>query len=197
MGEIVKENVRLYTIQIKDENDKINPTICRREKVDNKVVLTPINWIQGKFKKLELSTYYSEVLDKNLENINLYLSDDDWEYKLSTSRTSIGRTLINTLAWEKKLGELTIKVYAKEDANRKVRPRIAIYNDWEKTNWKLSIEEQKALVEPITKKDWTFVSNDYSMLDEKLKSFVDTINNKTEKKEVWITESWPEEDLPF
>jgi hypothetical protein len=125
--------------------------------------------LQGKFKKLELSNYYSEVLDKELENINLYLSDDDGEYKLSTSWTTLGRTLINTLAGEEKLGELTIQVYAKEDANRKTRPRIAIYNNNEKTNWKLSIDEQKALVEPITKKDGTFVSNDYTALDEKLK----------------------------
>jgi hypothetical protein len=43
MGEIkAQEKSQLYTIAIKDENDKINPILNRREKIDGKVILTPV-----------------------------------------------------------------------------------------------------------------------------------------------------------
>lgn len=200
MWEIQWSKAILYTVAIKDENDQINPQIVRREKVDWKTVLTPVKWLQGYFEKVELSTYHSDALDKDVENINIYLWDKDWEYRLSTAWTTVWRSLLNTLAWEKELGELTIKVYGKEK-DGKIRARVSLYNNWQMTNWKLSVEEQKKLIEPITKKDWTFVSNDYSELDNTLKWFIEEINKKASKvkdPEKFMEEKLSEEELlPF
>lgn len=190
-----KETAQLYTIQIKDEQDQIAPQICRREKINWKTVLTPIKWLKGKFSRVETSTYHSDVLNKDMENINLYLYDDEWEYKLSTWRTNLARSLLNSLAGEKELGELTISVYAKEK-DWKLRPRISVYNDWQKTNWKMTVEAQKVLIEAITKKDWTFVSNDYTELDKVLKNEIEEINKKTKYK-AEVKKEEPQEDLPF
>lgn len=203
MWEITNEaSVKLYTIAIKDENDQTNPVIQRREKLDWKVVLTPVKWLIGKFKRVELSTYHSDKLNEDKENINVYLWDKDGEYKLSTAWTSIGRNILNSLAGEKGLGELTIKVYAKAGIDGKMRPRVSIYNDWQMTSWKLSVEEQKALVEPITKKDGSFVSNDYTALDEKLTGFIEEINKKAKfvqekEAEKILEEATKDKDLPF
>ena len=202
MGEIkAQEKSQLYTIAIKDENDKINPILNRREKIDGKVILTPVKWLKGKFGRVELSTYHSESLWEDKENINIYLWDNDWEYKLSTAWTGIGRNLLNSLAWADKLWELTISVYGKADAQGKMRPRVSVYNNWQMTNWKLSVDEQKALTDKITKKDWTFVSNDYSELDNKLRSFIEDINKKaefvkSEDVEKLIADA-QDEDIPF
>lgn len=189
-----KDTATLYTIQIKDEQDQISPQINRREKIDGKIVLTPIKWLKGKFSRVELSTYHSDVLNKDMENINLYLYDDEWEYKLSTWRTNLARSMLNSLAWEKELWELTISVYAKESQG-KMRPRISVYNDWQITNWKLQIEAQKLLIEAITKKDWSFVSNDYTELDKALKNEIIEINKKAKYKV--LAKEDKDEDLPF
>lgn len=198
MWEILTENTaKLYTIQIKDEKDQIAPQICRREKQDWKVILTPIKWLKWKFSRVEVSTYHSDSLDKDMENVNLYLYDNEWEYKLSTWRTNLCRSLLNSLAGEKELWELTISVYAKE-SNWKMRPRISIYNDWQMTNWKMTVEAQKLLVEAITKKDWTFVSNDYTELDKVLKNEIEEINKKAKYKKEEVKEPTQEDpDLPF
>jgi len=203
MGEIQnQEAAKLYTIQIKDEEDKTNPVICRREKIDGKVVLTPVKWLQWKFSRVELSTYHSDTLDKDMENINIYLWDNEWEYKLSTAWTWIGRNLLNSLAWEKQLWELTIKVYAKE-SNWKMYARVSVYNDGQMTAWKLSIDAQKLLTETITKKDWTFVSNDYDALDNTLKNEIEEINKKVkyqkeaQKPRIEELEDNSNSDLPF
>lgn len=205
MWEITNESkVQLYTIQIKNDKDQIDPVICRREKIDGKVILTPIKWLLGKFDRVELSTYHSDVMDKDVENINIYLWDKDGEYKLSTAWTSLGRSLLNSLAWEKELWELKISVYSKGWNDGKIRPRISIYNEWQMTNWLLSVDEQKSLIEPITKKDGSFVSNDYTALDEKLKCEIENINNKKkyvkESEAMDVLEDIIEEDnndLPF
>lgn len=180
MGEIIRENVNLYTIQIKDANGGISPQICKREKIDGKVVLTPVNGIEWNFDRIELSTYHSETLDKDLENINIYLFDDDGNYKISTAWTGLGRNIINALAGEKSIGKLTITVSATEKWG-KTYPNIWIKNNGNKTSWLLSWDEQKALIDTITNKKWEFVSSDYSALQEKLTSLVPEINKKADK----------------
>ena len=205
MWEIETKQFKLYTIQIKDDDDKVAPQMMRRELKDKQVVLTPVKWLQAKFNKVELSTYYSEKLQKDVANIKLRLFDDEWEYCLSTAFTHLWRSLLNSLAWENHLWQLTIKIYGKVDDKNIVRPRISVYNDWQMTNWKLSIEEQKKYIEPIKNKKWETISNDYSELDEKLIWFIDEINAKAKYKTVADAEKMideaihapVEDDLPF
>lgn len=200
---ITRSNAQLFTIQIKDDKWGIMPQICQREKVDWQVKLTPISGLEAFFDRVEISTYHSDVLDKDLENINLYLWDDEWEYKLSTAWTALGRNILNALANEESLGKLTITVSATEKWG-KTYPNIWIKNNGNKTSWKLSWDEQKVLVDVITNKKGEFVSSDYTALNEKLASFVPEINKKstklTSETAKKMFDDWTKEDsqpLPF
>lgn len=180
MWEITKTNSVLYTIQVKDSSGNTAPKICRREKIDGKTVLTPVDWLKWWFEKIELSTYHSDELNKDLENINLYLFDEDGDYKLSTAWTALWRNMINSLAGEKTLGELTIQVWSTQK-NWQTYANIYIRNNGELTNWKLQWDDQKKLIDQIKNKKWEVTGNDYSELEEKMKSFIPEINKKSEK----------------
>ena len=201
MGEVQKRNYKLYTIQIKDANDQTAPQIVRREKVDGKTILFPIDGLEWNFDRIELSTYHSDAMDKDVENINVFLRDEDGEYKLSTAWTKLGINLINSLAGEEKIWKLNFSVSAKMAKDGKTYANIRVRNEWQLTNWKLNIYEQKALTDKIEKKNGEFVSNDYSALIEKLKSFIPEINTKSTKphtiENLSIEDEESIEDLPF
>ena len=173
MGEVQGMNwdVKFYQISLKD-----TISIMRNEKQWDEYVKTPVNWIEGMFTKIETGSY--KWLDgEDVPLIKIYLKDNDGEYLLSTAWTSVGRSIVNSLAGEEKLWKLTISVYG-SPKDGKTRPSVSVRNNWEKTKWKYTIEEQKKHIEEIKDKKGTIIKRDYESLNNLLLDEFEAINKK-------------------
>lgn len=136
----------------------------------------PRKWIEWKFVKVELVK--KEYEWKETEFIKLVLQDWDETYEVWTSWSTVGQSLINSLAGTKEkwvLGNIAISMWYKE-VDEKKYPRLYIKNNAENTTRMYSIEEQKEMIETILNKKWEYVSRDYSTYIEALKWHLDKIN---------------------
>lgn len=136
----------------------------------------PRKWIEWKFVKVLLEN--KEYEWKSTEFIRLILQDWEETYEIGTSWSTVGQSLINSLAWTVEkgtLGNVSVSMWYKE-VDEKKYPRLYIKNNAENTTRMYSIEEQKEMIETILNKKWEYVSRDYSTYIEKLKSHLDKIN---------------------
>ena len=162
-----------YTIQLKNPENNDNffdPCFIKKSWEDR----IRVEALEGNFEELRLSKFTNKK-NEEVETVQLLLKDDNGVFVISTSWTSIGRNLVNSLASADKLGKIYISLYIKN----KGYPSLCLKNNDEKLSWKLDIEEQRKLTTPITNpKTWKVTQNDYTDLEEKLKTFISDINNK-------------------
>jgi hypothetical protein len=112
----------------------------------------------------------------------LFVDSASENYQLDISYNSLSRWLLNSLLWyvewmvkywhNKWKVDLELSLYLNKDNYKQMWINI----NWDRANWKYSIDEQKALIETITNKKGEFVSNDYSALDETLKNWIEVIS---------------------
>ena len=151
--------------------------------------------LDGHFESLEYRTKNVTIKwkDKELEEIVITL-DDNWEkFVIQTLWNSIARSLLNTLwsAWDKGIGHLVIKLYR----SKAWYASIYIEHDWERMEWAIDWEWQKALIKSV-EINWD-TQNDYTSLHEALKSASKSYVPKTleAKSQEVVEELWLEEEV--
>jgi len=175
-----------------------------------------LNWekneastFEAKLIKISPSEYEYEWLMR--QTIKFLFIDDVHEYfQLDISYNWLSRWLLNTLLWYvdwmKKFWQknwninLEMSLYLNKEWYKQMWVKI----NWERWDWRYSIEEQKKMIETIVKKNWS-KENDYFEYDEKLKSCIPEIQAYIEikdfidepKKEVIQEEEISIEDIPF
>lgn len=160
---------------------KINAKECKLlESVKDWEVWTdvPRKSVEGNFVKLEKEE--KEFEGKKTEYLRLYLQDGEETYVVNTSWSALWQQMVNTLAGElangKKLGKLSLSVWSKT-VDKKEYPRLTIRNNGDETQWRYSIEEQKAMIEIIENSKWEYKGKDSSTYIDTLSSHIETINN--------------------
>lgn len=136
--------------------------------------------------------YEGEVTRK----MELILRDGDEDYYIQSSLSSTARSILNTLAsCENGVGRVAISVYEKE-----WKKRAFVTVDGQKVWWKLSIDEQNALIKEV----WVVKGKkvvDLSDLEAKLESLCVRLVSKKNFVDELLTETNPTEDeadeLPF
>lgn len=173
MGEVTSQNedVKFYKILLKDQI-----SIVRNEKVWDEYVTTPVGGLEWHFVKIESGSYKGRE-GEDVELVKITLKDADGEYMLSSAWTSVARSIVNSLAWEEKLGKIKISVYGSVK-NGKTRPSVSVKNNGNQTKWMYSIDEQKAYIEEITDKKGVVIKRDYDELNRILKNEFEQINKK-------------------
>jgi hypothetical protein len=175
-----------------------------------------VNYLKIKWLKREEKEHYFEVnwdkVDENVfEGMLVWVEKWSYEYEWVTRHTikfifqdnelyqldiaynQLGRNLLNSLAWCKKIGKIEMSLYM----NKWWFKSMWIKNNWERAEWKLSVEEQKKLVTKNTKKDGT-VEMEYFDLNQKLWDEIVKINKLAEKNMVEeVEKDDTAEDLPF
>ena len=125
--------------------------------------------ISGKLKSLKFDIQTSEKYgDKEFLSLEIV---DDAVYKIDVSLGSaLGRSLVNTLAGSKKIDEIELSFYTQEKSGRKYKRVGTRLNGEKKSNWALSIDEQKALTSEIKDPDTgEVIQRKYNKLLKKLK----------------------------
>lgn len=125
---------------------------------------------------------------------SLTLSDiEDWEkvyVELQCWFNSIGKNIINSLASQTSLWKISISVYK----NAKWFASVTVRNNNNRTEWALSIDEQRSLTTAVKHpKTGETISNDYSDLEQKLEELVKKFSTKNEQD----MNNPVDDDLPF
>jgi hypothetical protein len=146
------------------------------------------NVFEGMLVWIEKWSYEYEWVTRNTIKFTF---QDDKLYQLDIAFNSIGRNIINSLAWCTKIWLIELSLYM----NKWWYKSIWIKNNGERAEWKLSVDEQQKLITKTKKKDWT-TEVEYFDLNERLAWEIERINklvewNMKEEKEE------EDEDLPF
>lgn len=162
---------------------------------------------EGKLIKISPSEYEYEGIMR--QTIKLLFIDESHEYyQLDIAFNNLSRWLINSLLWfikkQSKKAKGIILLELSLYINKENYKQMGIKINWERAEWFFSIEEQKNMIETITKKNGT-KENDYFEYDEKLKSLIPdiqeyiTINDfiLEDEKKVIVDEEINIEDIPF
>lgn len=172
---IKTDDVNVYTPNWELIKNPVWPLLVLSEKEWDDYKNTVYKSFDGKFKELKEYSYESKKDWKTYTGINLVMEDNGEEYQLSIWWNAISRSLVNSLAWTTEpLTTLRISVYGKVSGD-KTFPCISIYNNWQPTKWKYSIDEQKTMIELVTTSKWSF--NDYGKYEDALKTHIEAINN--------------------
>lgn len=157
-----------------------------------------------KLTKVRADSYEYEWEEKQTMKL---MFADEWEfYQLDSGYNSLSRGMINSLIWyiEKQSAnqwrmDLALSLYINKDWYKQLWLQI----NWERWEWKYSIDEQKAMIEEIKNKSWKVMQRDYSVYDNKLKwhlaeinSYID-VQDFAEEPKVKEEKAPEAEDLPF
>lgn len=153
---------------------------------------------EGRFVSIEEWMYHSEQMNKDVELVKIKF-DCDWEEVIiSASRTGVMRNIVNSLAGSKTpLGTISIGLYEKE-YNGKMYANVWVKNNWDRTEWMFTSEQQKAMKKVIKDPDTDeIIKIKRDDMENKLKAEYPKINkNKEEiKKETELDVE--NSDLPF
>lgn len=130
------------------------------------------DFIEGFISKIERDEY--EYEGKKIPLVKIIIEDGKEEIVFSVSFNQISRSILNSLANQKELGKINIKVYS-YIKNDRLTKGATVTNNWEKCNWALSVDEQKALSELIIDKKGEVIKVDRDALDEKLMQLVKNV----------------------
>lgn len=154
--------------------------------------------VSGEFVKVEEGKYTTSEWEER-ELIKIVLRDDQvGKIIISTAWTGVARNIINSLAWDEKLGKIEMWLYKKAWKDGKYYPNIRLKNNWERMKWKYSIEEQQAMVKEVEFKGKSM--RDFTDFEDKLRWEYESINTKSQysEKPVEVEETEePTPDLPF
>lgn len=155
----------------------------------------------GKFISIESGSYHSDTMNKDVELVKIKF-DCDWEdVVISASWTGVMRNIVNSLAGSKTpLGVISIGLYEKE-FDGKMYANVWVKNNWERTEWMFTPEQQKTMKKVITDPDTNeVIKTKRDDMENKLKEMYPKINAnkekveiKEEKEEIDVENS----DLPF
>lgn len=154
------------------------------------------------FSKVEWDFVSCTFFDNEFEwevtrKMELILRDWEEDYYIQSSLSSTARSILNTLAsCEDGVWRVSISVYEKE-----WKKRAFVTIDWEKVWWKLSIEEQNALIKEVGVVKGKKVV-DLSELESKLEWFCTRLHPKQSFVDWLLAENAledtkDEEILPF
>lgn len=138
----------------------------------------PKDWEIQTFSKVDWDFVSCSFFDNEYEwevtrKMELILRDWEENYYIQSSLSSTCRSILNTLAsCEDGVWRVSISVYEKEG-----KKRAFVTVDWEKVWWKLSIEEQNALIKEVWVVKWKKVV-DLSELESKLESLCVVLHSK-------------------
>jgi len=152
---------------------------------------------EWKFVSIAEWTYHSEQMNKDVELVKIKF-DCEWEQVIiSASRTWVMRNIVNSLAGSKvPLGLISIGLYEKE-YDGKMYANVWVKNNWERTEWMFTPEQQKSMKKVITDPDTNeIIKTKWDDMENKLKEMYPKINKNKEAVEVKpVVEE--DDQLPF
>lgn len=197
-----------FNLYIQDENKTADPKLVWRSK-DGKETkeIRKLQWVITNitFKDREWELNWKA---KTSRNVMITLQDEQKPenfYIIRWDFTSVMRNILNAFASQKELGYVSLSFYV----NKAWYASVGVYWRGDMMTWKLSIDEQKALmrdvIDPETKEK---LKTDFSKLDAKLEELVSAIPTTPQSdydldaiiaEEVEETKAEKEdiEDLPF
>lgn len=157
------------------------------------------DWNGARFKKVEWqfgsitfgSFKWTDEFGKDRETEKytiILINEDDEEIHVSSTWTSLGRSILNSLCGvpNGELGKVSISLYMSKNGY----PSAWVTNNGKPTNWALSIDEQKELIDSETLKDGT-VKKYYTKLEERLKKICMTLSPMSIERELGIDVDQP------
>lgn len=155
--------------------------------------------VEGTFKMVSLKE--KEYEGKKTEYVDLCLDDGDEQYVISTSWSSLGRSLVNSLYGDikagKKLTKVSVSIWNTTNKAGKPVSYLTVWNNGEKCEWAYGFEEQKEMTEIVTNKKGEFVSADHSEYIERLRSHIESINTNNPNMEVEDDELFNPDTTPI
>lgn len=154
---------------------------------------------EWKFISIEEWTYHSEKMNKDVELVKIKFDCDGEEVIISASWTWVMRNIVNSLAGSKvPLGLISIGLYEKE-YDGKMYANVWVKNNWKRTEWMFTPEQQKSMKKVITDPDTNeIIKTKWDDMENKLKEMYPKINKN---KEAIVVEKAPvqedDSDLPF
>lgn len=129
---------------------------------------------------IKADTYEYEGKEKDV----IKMKFKDWEdiYILWIGFNQFWKTIVSSLASQEAVWEVGLTVYL----NKAWYKSIFVTNNWEKAEWKYSIDEVKKMVTPIKNAKWETIANDDTLYIEALKKDIEEIN-----KRIW----WEQEKI--
>jgi hypothetical protein len=149
--------------------------------------------VSGEFVSISKGSYKTEEGEER-ETVRIQLWDDQTGLiTISTAWTGVARNIVNSLSGEIELGTVSLGLYKKIAKDGKSYANVWVKNNGNQTKWKYSIEDQDKL---ITKTEFKGkVMRDFEKLEEALKGEFESINKKSQHKDITPLEKNPDTEI--